>query len=432
MNAGAAGAGARGASTESGIGRDHRAGGTPAGPGDDGGRLGRAERARRSAAVPAPVPPPRRPGSMAARDTPRSPRRSSSCCPGRELTVLPGASSVLSGATASFASSGGPGPLMASFGLGAGVLVVCHEGCSPHVLPGADRMTGGRAGARVGLDEPPRGVRRCGTSCGSLGTGRLTTVAAAVAGLRVVHALRAHWGAMDPCWSLGGAMVWNWVISHSVRIWGVTSGSRAAGVPSPGDPPVRSPRVPREGGCALRGQDRADRPRSRCRRAGPAPHARPAGATAGAGRRRQPGRPTRRLVVQRASAAGRPCAVWHNLPPRPPTRWSTAARASMSCRPFLVRLATVTTSLARNASTAGCELGQRRRRAARPARRRCRSGRPASRSPPPPRRTPGRRRPSGSAASSAARTASGSQRTRRARSPGTPPRWPRRSGAAPR
>ena len=107
-------------------------------------------------------------------------------------------------------------------------------------------------------------------------------------------------------------------------------------------------------GCAPRGPDRADRPRSRCRRAGPAPHARPGRATAGAGRRRQPGRPTRRQVVQRASAAGRPCAVWHNLPPRPPTRWSTAARASMSLRPFLVRLATVTTSLARNASTAGC------------------------------------------------------------------------------
>ena len=110
------------------------------------------------------------------------------------------------------------------------------------------------------------------------------------------------------------------------------------------------------------------------------------GATAGAGRRRQPGRPTRRLVVQRASPAGRPRAVWHNLPSPPADALVTAARASTSRSPFLVRFATVTTSLARNFSTAGA-APRGSRRAAPPARPRCRSGRPASRSPPRPRRT---------------------------------------------
>jgi hypothetical protein len=78
--------------------------------------------------------------------------------------------------------------------------------------------------------------------------------------------------------------------------------------------------LPLAAGALRRGPDRAGRPRRRCRRAGPAPHARPEGATAGAGRRRRPARPTRRRVERRASPAGRPCAVWHNLPPRPPTR----------------------------------------------------------------------------------------------------------------
>ena len=203
--------------------------------------------------------------------------------------------------------------------------------------------------------------------------------------------VRFCWRCCSVCLRTGvpaDAVVW------SVRGRGrVTPGSRGARRRRGSrDPPVRPPRAPPGSGRAPHGLDRADQPRSRRRRAGPAPLARPGWATAGAGRRRRRERPPRRRVEQRASPAGRPPAVWHNRCPPPAVAAATAARASTSRRPFLVRRATSTSSRARNGRERRGELVRAPRRAARPARRRRRSGRPASRCPRPPRRTPGRRR----------------------------------------
>ena len=312
MNAGTAGAGA-GASTESGSAGDHRAGGAAARAGDDGGRLGRAERrgeARqfrlglRQARVLA--------GGSSAAGRPRRrrpPPRSSSRRRPRSLLV--------GGRLLVRRLLRGRSPAPRS--VGAGVLVVGHEGSPPVVLPGADRIdwrprrsTGwaGRAAARGTAEWLV--LRKSGTG---------SRAAVAAAGGRTAGGARTRGARVRcPCWS----SVVRW--SECPGRWSGAGASRLAAVPldvarprgSTGQIAACSPWQ----GCAPRGQDRADRPRSRCRRAGPAPHARPGGATAGAGRRRQPERPTRRQVVQRASAAGRPCAVWHNLPPRPPTRWS--------------------------------------------------------------------------------------------------------------